>query len=229
VDGVHIGIFLKEPQPGRVKTRLAKAIGSEAAADLYTAMLGDTVTLAGRSSAASRLYFYDGARPDSFMPDAIAPGDLMIEQRGEDLGARLAAAMAAASGADRLPLLFLGSDSPDLPLSHLDGALAAFASHEIVLGRSRDGGAWCIGLRLAVEGFFDDLPWSSEKTYEALLDRAERLGLSIAELQEWSDVDELPELLELEERLRQNQERAMHCHTWLSQNIHQLKTKNPNL
>lgn len=229
MDRVHIGIFLKEPRPGRVKTRLAKAIGSEAAAALYTAMLGDSVTLAREAAAESELYFYEGALPGSFLPDLLDPSSLTIEQRGDDLGARLDAAAQAAAAAGRLPLLFLGSDSPDLPITHLRSALALLADHEVVLGPSTDGGAWCIGLQATFEGFFDDLPWSSASTFEALLGRALDLRLTVARAAEWSDVDELADLLALAERVRQNPDRAPRCRAWLDDNGHRLRRSNSNL
>jgi hypothetical protein len=229
VNRAHIGIFLKEPRPDRVKTRLAKAIGAEAAAALYTAMLGDTVTLARRAGASSELYFYEGAWPGAFLPEILDGASLTIEQRGEGLGARLAGATRAAADAGRLPILFLGSDSPDLPLSHLRGALTALADHDVVLGPSADGGAWCIGLRLAIEGFFDDLPWSAAETFEALVARGRALHLTIAEAPSWSDVDELSDLLALEERVRQNPNQAPRCRAWLVENAYRLVEANPNL
>src|SRR3954466_10785291 len=44
-EGGVLGIFAKRPDPGRVKTRLADALGPESAAQLHEAMLFDLLDL----------------------------------------------------------------------------------------------------------------------------------------------------------------------------------------
>ena len=187
MQSVSLGIFLKTPRAGRVKTRLATSIGEEQAVSLYTSFLSDTVTLALNASARHLLLWSDDRPASEFLTGqvgerlrACGPGHLTeLRQSPGDLGLRLATAWSDAAARDRDRLLMLGSDSPDLPATHLERALEALAGGaEVVLGPAEDGGVWCIGLSRAVPGFFDDLPWSEAHTGEALGNRAQVLAVN---------------------------------------------------
>jgi rSAM/selenodomain-associated transferase 1 len=216
---VNLAVFLKQPRAGRVKTRLAQSLSGEEAAELYTAFLWDTVALATKSSAARVLLFHDGLAPSRFLPshvwEPVRDRAREIPQSAGNLGDRLAAATAAAHREGQLPLLIVGSDSPDLPLDVLEKAMTALDGHDCVLGPADDGGVWCIGLARPVPGFFDDLPWSTEATGAALGNRARSLGLNLAEVDEWYDVDVLEDLKRLASRLLRGESKAKWTRRWL--------------
>jgi len=211
-----LGIFAKEPRPGRVKTRLGRDVGDVAAAELYTAMLADTVTWATQIDGARTALFYDGAAPTAYLdPDSLTEVEHCPQGPG-DLGDRLGRAAGSASQRDWLPLLLLGSDSPDLPAALVREAVEALAGAEIVLGPTSDGGVWCIGIQSEVEGFFAELPWSSPQTGMALQSRATERGLRCRLVQEWRDVDDASDLLALSERLRAGESFAPQTERWLA-------------
>ena len=141
---MSVGIFVREPRPGRVKTRLARSLGDLTAARIYAAFVADSVTLALNSTARHCRLFHDGTAPEAWLP-GWPPSDRCSAkpQPAGDLGDRLEAAF----GHGPCPLLVLGSDSPDLPPHLLAQALAALEEGaQAVLGAVRDGGVWCIGL-----------------------------------------------------------------------------------
>jgi rSAM/selenodomain-associated transferase 1 len=216
---VNLAVFLKQPRPGRVKTRLETRLSAEDAADLYTAFLWDTVTLVARSSARRLLFFHEGPPPSTFLPAYVwRPAQeraLEIPQRGGDLGERLAGAVDDAATGGNLPLLILGSDSPDLPLPALETALAALATHDLVLGPAHDGGVWCIGLARPVPSCFEGVPWSSSRTGRILGNRARTLGLNLAEVETWYDVDEIEDVERLRTRLLEGKSKAKWTEQWL--------------
>lgn len=205
-----VGIFVKEARAGHAKTRLIPRLGAAGAASLYTAFLGDTVTLA-RESGAGVVLFHDGPAPGPELPAGVAA----VPQGPGDLGDRLETATGAAERDGRFPLLFLGSDSPDLPASLLGDALEALTRYDVVLGPATDGGVWCIGLQRAHPGFFADLPWSSRETGAALRNRALQLGLNPAALAPWSDVDDPADLDALIQRLTREGTTAPRTLAWL--------------
>ena len=87
------------------------------------------------------------------------------------------------------PALIVGSDSPSLPASMLRAGLECLAHADAVLGPAADGGYWCIGIRVPRHGLLATIPWSAADTFTATCARLEALGLSLAVLPAWTDVD----------------------------------------
>ena len=206
----HVAILVREARPGHVKTRLAATIGAAPAASLYVSMLADTLACVAPLAGDAGILLCDGVAPT-----AQPPNFRCWPQRGHDLGERLRNATLELSEAGCMPLLFLGSDSPDLPADSIRAAMAALSSHELVLGATQDGGVWCIGQRRACGELFVDVPWSSPSTGAALRNRARTLGLKLAELAPWQDVDELNDLLALAQRIDADPSSAPHTRRWL--------------
>lgn len=216
VERAFVGIFVKEPRPGHVKTRLARKISPAWAAGLYRAFLLDTLALATSCATDRVLLYYDGAPPRSYLPaDSVGAGWREIPQRGRDLGERLAAAADDAAAAGSLPVLLLGSDSPDLPGAHLQQGLVSAYEADLVLGPAADGGLWGIGLRSGTGGLFEDLPWSTPRAGSALRNRAARLGLKVKDLPLWYDVDEPADLMALDQRLS-GESKAKWTSAWMA-------------
>lgn len=220
IAAAHLAVFLKQPWPGHVKTRLASSIGASGAAALYRAFACDTLVRALSIPAASLRLVHDGPAPRRWLPAGLShrlEGCAQRPQPDGDLGTRLARAFDEAHREGLGPLLVLGSDSPDLPAAHIRGALAALDDADLVLGAVPDGGVWCIGLRRPVPGFFDGVPWSSPGTGEALRNRGAQLGLKLAEPPPWFDVDVAADLRALRERLAKDPAAAPWTARWLAQ------------
>lgn len=187
-------VFAKPPVGGRAKTRLAAVLGQERASALAGAFLADTYAVLAR---------WGGARIVLATTDPTAdhgvPADRW-DQGGGDLGARLERMLARALAAGPWAIA-LGADSPGLPSSHLDAAREALQAHEAVIGPTRDGGYWCLGLRRCPPGLLADLPWSRSDTCEATVRRLADRGLSVALAPAWFDVDEPADLAHFRQRV----------------------------
>jgi glycosyltransferase A (GT-A) superfamily protein (DUF2064 family) len=89
--------------------------------------------------------------------------------------------------------VLIGSDSPHLPFAVIPDAFAALADHDVVMGRTLDGGYYLIGM----SGFYDVLtgvPMSTTSAADALAACIGDRGLSLAELPATFDVDVEPDL-----------------------------------
>jgi glycosyltransferase A (GT-A) superfamily protein (DUF2064 family) len=183
-------------------------------------MLADTLQLAANCTAARILLYYDGNCPHEYLPPTVtgALQDRAVElpQPQGDLGQRLEAAVRDAAEREFLPLLMLGSDSPDLPAHVLEGTLRALTEYDVTLGPAADGGLWCIGLRHPVVGLFDDVPWSHPTTGAALEQRVRHLRLAAWTAPTWHDVDTWEDLTALAGRLRTGVTHAPSTARWLS-------------
>ncbi len=183
--GVAVGIFAKAPLPGRVKTRLAPALGEEGAARLYAAFLADT--LAAHPDAT---VFYAAAVDEAWIR-ARHPHRRLAPQVGADLGERMRAALAALGPG---PAVVIGSDLPTLPRSRVaDAARALAGGADVALGPASDGGYYLLAARRPLPS----LAGVRFSTRHALADTLRALeGLSVAHLAPWYDVD-VPEDLRL--------------------------------
>lgn len=187
----RIVIFARWPEPGRVKTRLARVYGNEGAAAIYRRLLEHNIK-AARTSGLPVELCVTGAPVESFR--SHFGDDIAFAEQGEgELGARLARV--------EPPALVIGSDLPGLTPDLLRMAADALLSHEIVIGPARDGGYWLIGLRAASPWLFDDMAWSTPEVLTETLDRCAARGIAPAMLPELADVDEPDDLAQWPEYL----------------------------
>jgi glycosyltransferase A (GT-A) superfamily protein (DUF2064 family) len=91
-------------------------------------------------------------------------------------------------------VVLVGTDVPSLPLSHYRQAFDALAAHELVLGPAQDGGYYLIGLTRPAAELFHDIPWSGPHVLAATRDRAAKVGLRVASLPTWRDIDTIDDL-----------------------------------
>jgi rSAM/selenodomain-associated transferase 1 len=182
-----ICIFAKPPIPGQVKTRLAAAIGAEAAARLARTFLEDTI---------------DSVRALPWAQPALATTaplemDLPVILQGEgDLGTRIERVLRAAL--ERTPVaMAIGADAPAVPSRLLESARAALRDADVAIGPAEDGGFYLLALRQCPDGLLADVPWSHADTLRETLRRFHDLGLRATVLDPWFDVDRPGDLLRL--------------------------------
>ncbi len=195
-----LGIFAKEPVPGRVKTRLCPPLLAEEAAALYARSLEETVGRL-RAGAWRTVLFHTGARGYF---EGVFPDLPLRAQQGADLGARLAAALQGLLGAGARAVVLIGSDSPDLPLDLVQAAFDALAEQEAVLAPAADGGYVLIGESRHHPRLFADIPWSTPRVLCETRRRAQELGIALGELAPWEDLDDLGALRRLVRRSAQS-------------------------
>lgn len=103
----------------------------------------------------------------------------------------------------------VGSDHPDLPLERVEAAFDELRrGRPMVLGPSRDGGYYLLGLRAAAvdRRLFSGIAWSTPGVLEATLARARALGVDTALLPEEADIDRPADLERLVARLENGRE-----------------------
>ncbi len=181
-------VFLKYPEPGRVKTRLAATVGPVRAAALYRAMIDTVLDLLQPIRPRTRLVgFFDGAPEDAFA-EWRGRTDEWWPQPAGDLGARLDAGFRAGA-ADGGPVLAVGTDCLDIDAALLGEALGVLADRDAVFGPAHDGGYYLVGTARHVSGFFAGIPWSSENTLAEHLTLCRRNGWSVGLLAALHDID----------------------------------------
>jgi len=187
-----LALFARRPEAGRVKTRLAPAIGAEQASVLYQAMLLDIADQHARSDHDLALW-YTPEDAEPWFREHLPARYRLLAQRGPDLGSRMRVffQVHGDEGYDRIVLR--GTDSPSLPEERIQQAFAALDEVDLVLCPDLDGGYNLIGLRAACDQIFD-IPMSTASVLDQTLVLAERAGLRAQLLEPHHDVDTADDL-----------------------------------
>lgn len=188
-------LFVRSPQPGMVKSRLAATVGDEAALALYMCFVQDTVTTLLKSQYPFTVFFHP-ARSKETITDWLGCDITMRPQRGSGLGARMKNAFRDIFSRGTTRAVLIGSDIPDLPHSCIDEALTSLEDHEAVLGPSHDGGYYLIGFRSGsfLPEAFDGVPWSTPVVFQETLGILLRWKYRVHTLQERRDIDTFDDL-----------------------------------
>lgn len=186
-------LFLKAPVPGRVKTRLARDLGKEAACEIYCQMV-ERQLAALPAGWPVEIHFSPASARAEFAA-WLGPSHNYYPQPAGDLGGRLRRATAAAFERGHGNVILVGGDCPALHVEDLEET-ERLLSHgaDVVLGPAFDGGYYLLGLRRLADALlvFEDIPWSTPDVARATTEKVEALGLRLARLEEKEDVDDLP-------------------------------------
>ena len=194
--------FLKFPEPGHVKTRLAAELGDRNAALLYEAIAERVIT---------EIYPLDGTYdlviqfdPKHDLGDYqtwIGRDFQFSPQRGNNLGDRLDQAVARAFDSGYQKVAVVGSDCVGMDQPFIEKAFEQLTEKPFVVGPSVDGGYYFLGMNQPSSWIFQDVEWSSETVLETTLDKIEARELSMTLLEAKQDVDTIEDLAKLQQTL----------------------------
>jgi len=178
-------LFVRNPEKGKVKTRLAQDLGDDQALAIYLELLDITRSVA-MATPAERLLFYSNFIPENDdWPEAHFQKHL---QSNGDLGARMEAAFEQALETHQKAVI-IGSDCPELSPEIIEQAFIQLENCDAVFGPANDGGYYLLGLKTVIPTVFREMVWSTESVLSETLTRLDAAGNSYALLPELSDVD----------------------------------------
>ncbi len=191
-DNPIILLFMKAPVLGRVKSRLAEAVGEEAALDLYKRFVLDTLDMVTSVDVPLRICF-DPSAGENAVSSWLGPGYELRPQQGGDLGQRMERAFAEAFAEGFGRAVLLGTDIPDLPRTVAAEAISALQDRDAVIGPSTDGGYYLVGF--TATGFFPPaflgIPWSTDRVLRDTLRILGEASVRVHLTPTWTDVDDL--------------------------------------
>jgi hypothetical protein len=178
-------IFVKNPIPGTVKTRIAQAVGNERAAEVYRHLLRYTQEITRQLTCHRVVYYGDFVNPDDGWN-----GYVKRLQSGQNLGERMLTAFREQfeQGASRG--VIIGSDCLAITPDHIERAFSSLDEADVVIGPAIDGGYYLLGMKQLHPFLFQNMPWSQPElrqlTELALLQH----DLTFERLDQLSDIDE---------------------------------------
>ncbi|MDB4094435.1 TIGR04282 family arsenosugar biosynthesis glycosyltransferase [Flavobacteriaceae bacterium] len=189
-------VFVRNPELGKVKTRLSKTIGNEDALKVYKILLKHTESVLGTASSDKVVYYSEEIQKNDLWNASIYQKKL---QKGTDLGARMLMAFETAFEDSYENVVIVGSDLFELKPIHLKKAFEALENHEVVLGPSLDGGYYLLGMTKLHPTLFKNKQWGTDSVLESTLKDLKKHNVKLLEalndIDTFEDLQNQPELL----------------------------------
>ena len=199
-------VFAKEPAKDKVKTRLSRCLTAGRRLKLYKAFLKDTLNIV-KNIRAEKILAYDSNKSPGYLR-SIAGGLSLYKQRGRGLGQSMHNAFKFAKDNKASKIVIIGTDSPDLPVGFIRQAFKRLETKDVVLGPSRDGGYYLIGLKEPCKDIFSSVKGSTPQVFKKTIENCKRKGKKISLLKSWYDVDTKDELLHLMAKIAKDKKSA---------------------
>ena len=176
--------FTRNPVLGKVKTRLAKTIGNEAALEVYKFLMQHTCKVLEQVPANRAVYY----------SEAIAEQDIWDSktfkkclQHGATLGDKMANAFTAAFNANYTKVVIVGSDLYHLKPNHITEAFSALDKHDVVIGPAEDGGYYLLGLTQFIPEVFINKDWGTSTVFKDTMNDVKHKSVHVLEV--LNDID----------------------------------------
>ncbi|WP_299119939.1 TIGR04282 family arsenosugar biosynthesis glycosyltransferase [uncultured Tenacibaculum sp.] len=177
-------IFTRNPELGKVKTRLAKTIGDESALNIYKFLLNHTKEVTQDLNCDKAVYYSVKVRNNDIWD---ASNYQKRQQNGDDLGIRMKNAFQEAFDKNYEKVLIIGSDLYDLKPNHINEAFEKLNSNDIVIGPAEDGGYYLLGMKELHSEVFKNKAWGTSTVRQDTLNDLQNVSVHL--LETLNDVD----------------------------------------
>lgn len=160
-------IFTRNPELGKVKTRLAKTVGDESALKIYKFLLNHTVEITQNVNVDKYVFYSDGINRNDIWDKDIFRKKL---QSGVDLGEKMKNAFSEIFEMGYEKVIIIGSDMFDLKPEDLDIAFEALQTNQYVIGPATDGGYYLLGMKKNNSKVFQNKKWGRTTVLETTLE-----------------------------------------------------------
>jgi rSAM/selenodomain-associated transferase 1 len=187
-------IFTKNPEAGKVKTRLAATLGDEEALAIYRQLLSHTNSVTEYLPVDKFVFYSNHIEQKDFWDSKHYYKEV---QQGFDLGERMQNAFDATfqDGYDKI--LIIGTDCPDLNAGIIMNAFAYLNSQDVVIGPAEDGGYYLLGMKQLYLELFEDINWSTNTVLHETQMKCTALQLNYCLLPVLKDIDEEKDIVHL--------------------------------
>ncbi len=197
-DSSAVLLFIKSPEKGRVKSRLAEAIGEDAALHVYKCLVSNTLECLKDADYPVRICFYP-QDSSAIIENWLGNMYCYAPQHGRDLGERMKSAFVQGFSDGLEKALLIGSDIPDMSIALINEAFKALDTSDAVIGPAHDGGYYLIGFNSPsfLPDIFDGIAWSTDSVFNQTMKVFWKSGLNVQVLRTLSDLDTFDDLQSL--------------------------------
>ena len=185
-------IFTRNPELGKVKTRLAKDVGDETALEIYKFLIEHTVNVTKDLSVEKEVHYSVKIRENDLWDNAIFSKKL---QQGEDLGERMQYAFEQGFKAGYQNIIIIGSDLYDLNKQDIEEAIVDLQEYDAVVGPAEDGGYYLLGMNFLTSQVFKNKNWGTDSVLQDTLKDLKYKNVKLLEPR--NDVDYLEDIQDI--------------------------------
>ena len=194
-DNNHLIVFARNPELGKIKTRLAKSVGDHNALKVYLHLLEHTAHICSSLKVDKHIYYDSFIELDDIFPENVFQKSI---QSGDDLGFRMYNAFKDVFGQWGKKIVLIGTDCFELNASIIEDAFKALDTNDAVVGPAKDGGYYLIGMTNLKKEFFVQKTWGGENVLLDTLIDFKKMGINYSLLHSLNDVDYKEDLGDLE-------------------------------
>ena len=184
-------VFTKNPEEGKVKTRLGRSIGFKNARlicmDLMKSIHDAVIDLPYHKKVSYSGYI---DRQDLWDSEKFEKS----VQSGEDIGQRMHNEFVNAFNNGFARAVLIGSDIIGLTPEIVKDAFTQLSQADLVLGPAMDGGYYLIGMKQPNRELFLNIDWGTKTVLDQTLSLCDRVNLTCSLLTELSDLDTVDDL-----------------------------------
>lgn len=185
-------IFTRNPELGKVKTRLAASIGQENALQVYIELLQHTRKVVLETDYDKRVLYSDAINTKDMWNNHLFQKK---EQFGKDLGVRMYNAFREGFEDGYQKIVIIGSDLITLEANDLKKAFTALDTNDVVIGPAEDGGYYLLGLKSIPENIFKNKEWGTHTVLKDTLKNIKNLKYNL--LEEKNDIDTFEDIKDI--------------------------------
>jgi len=183
--------FIRNPELGKGKTRLANDSSKEYALKIYKKLLEHTRIVCMKTDAVRYVFYAEHINDSDEWSSDIFEKRL---QREGGLGDKMKAAFGEVFEQGCGKAVIIGSDCPEITTDIIEEAFSALENHDFVIGPSTDGGYYLLGMKELFKPIFENKPWSTETVLDETTKDIVRAGCSFALLKPLTDIDHLEDV-----------------------------------
>ena len=189
-------VFVRNPELGRVKTRLAKSIGDQAALETYKILSKHTSKIISEIDSDQLIFYSDKIQDNDVWTTTNCKKQ--IQTKG-DLGQKMLAAFQYGFSLGYQKILIIGSDLYSLRPKHIESAFEQLENYDVVIGPALDGGYYLLGLNFIIPKIFKQKQWSTSSVLKETLSDLKEFNVNLLEplndIDTYEDLKKEPQLL----------------------------------
>ncbi len=186
---VSLIVFVRYPQKGKVKTRLAATIGNSKATEIYKAAAENIINEIKTVPNCNKYIFYSIKEEKDLIKKWLGKGFYYVHQEGNDLGERMRNAFRIVLGHGAEKVIILGTDIPEITSDTISNAITVLENSDTVIGPSNDGGYYLLGMKKFHPNLFENIEYSTSTVLKETINKIKSAQLKNSTLDILHDID----------------------------------------